>query len=400
MTARKFNVATDEEISTCQASDVYFERSISSIEKISGSEKVVSEVTVSGPLDTWINFSGLDEVINLLQGKNVDLYAIPEGTVLNPRDPKGTPVPFAWIEGDYSEFGKCETSILGFLCQSSGISTKSSKIRLAAGDAKFYSFGIRRMHPALSPMIDRAAFIGGADGVSGILGAEVIGERPVGTMPHALSLLLGDHDAWESVVKSSPPGSRTVLIDTFSDEKFAALKAAETFPEIDYIRLDTPSSRRGSFPAIVREVRWELDLRGYSRVKIMVSGGLDENSVMELRKAGADAFGVGTSISAAKPFDFAMDIVEIAGKSGTKKGKFSGRKDVLRCGSCNSLRVVPFGQGNLQCTCGGEMKTLMKKYLSGGIVTGQYDTPRKIRERSLNELKSFTQTDSNGKGMP
>ncbi len=400
MTARKFNVATDEEISACQASDVYFERSISSIEKISGSENVVSEITVSGPLDTWINFSGLDEVINLLQGKNVDMYAIPEGTVLNSRDSRGTPVPFVWIEGNYSEFGKCETSILGFLCQSSGISTKSSKIRLAAGDARFYSFGIRRMHPALSPMIDRAAFIGGADGVSGILGAEVIGERPIGTMPHALSLLLGDHDAWGSVVKSSPPGSRTVLIDTFSDEKFAALKAAETFPEIDYIRLDTPSSRRGNFPAIVREVRWELDLRGYSGVKIMVSGGLDADSVRELRNAGAEAFGVGTSISAAKPFDFAMDIVEIAGKPGTKKGKFSGRKDVLRCGSCNNLSVVPFGRTNLQCTCGGEMKSLMKKYLSGGKVTDKYDTPKKIRERAMNELKTFSLMDVNGRKTP
>ena len=400
MTARKFNVATDEEISACQASDVYFERSINSIEKISVSENVVSEITVSGPLDTWINFSGLDEVVNLLQGKNVDMYAIPEGTVLNSRDSRGTPVPFVWIEGNYSEFGKCETSILGFLCQSSGISTKSSKIRLAAGDARFYSFGIRRMHPALSPMIDRAAFIGGADGVSGILGAEVIGERPIGTMPHALSLLLGDHDAWESVVKSSPPGSRTVLIDTFSDEKFAALKAAETFPEIDYIRLDTPSSRRGNFPAIVREVRWELNLRGYSGVKIMVSGGLDVDSVRELRNAGAEAFGVGTSISAAKPFDFAMDIVEIAGKPGTKKGKFSGRKDVLRCGSCNNLSVVPFGQANLQCACGGEMKSLMKKYLSGGKVTDKYDTPKKIRERAMNELKTFTLMDVNGRKTP
>jgi nicotinate phosphoribosyltransferase len=400
MTARKFNVATDEEISACQASDVYFERSINSIEKISVSENVVSEITVSGPLDTWINFSGLDEVVNLLQGKNVDMYAIPEGTVLNSRDSRGTPVPFVWIEGNYSEFGKCETSILGFLCQSSGISTKSSKIRLAAGDARFYSFGIRRMHPALSPMIDRAAFIGGADGVSGILGAEVIGERPIGTMPHALSLLLGDQAAWESVVKSSPPGSRTVLIDTFSDEKFAALKAAETFPEIDYIRLDTPSSRRGNFPAIVREVRWELNLRGYSGVKIMVSGGLDVDSVRELRNAGAEAFGVGTSISAAKPFDFAMDIVEIAGKPGTKKGKFSGRKDVLRCGSCNNLSVVPFGQANLQCTCGGEMKSLMKKYLSGGKVTDKYDTPKKIRERAMNELKTFTLMDVNGRKTP
>jgi len=400
MTDRKFNVATDQEILTCSASDVYFDRSIKSMEGMGENKSVVSEITVSGPIDTWINFSGLDELINLLIGKNVDVYAIPEGTILNPRDSKGIPVPFVWIEGNYSEFGRCETSILGFLCQSSGISTKSSKIRLSAGDAKFFSFGIRRMHPALSPMIDRAAFIGGADGVSGILGAKLIGERPVGTMPHALSLLVGDQEAWKSVVENSPPGSRTVLIDTFSDEKFAALRAAETFPELDYIRLDTPSSRRGNFPAIVREVRWELDLRGHGGVKIMVSGGLDEESVRELRKAGADAFGVGTAISAAKPFDFAMDIVEIGGVPGTKKGKYSGRKDVLRCGKCNSIRVVPFGHSDLKCECGGGMKSIVKKFLSSGRLTKPYDTPKRIRERVMGELKNFTPVEVNGKKTP
>ena len=95
-----------------------------------------------------------------------------------------------------------------------------------------------------------------------------------------------------------------------------------------------------------------------------------------------------------------MDIVEIAGKPGTKKGKFSGRKDVLRCGSCNNLSVVPFGQANLQCACGGEMKSLMKKYLSGGKVTDKYDTPKKIRERAMNELKTFTLMDANGRKTP
>ncbi|MEM0155924.1 MAG: nicotinate phosphoribosyltransferase [Thermoplasmataceae archaeon] len=386
MRERKFNVATDREIRECQASDVYFERSLKSLEIMSRENDVVAEVTVSGPLDTWVNFSGLDEVISLLRGRKINLYAIPEGTIINPRDSRGLPVPFAWIEGDYSLFGRCETPILGFLCQSSGISTKSSKIRIAAGDSKFYSFGIRRMHPALSPMIDRAAYIGGADGVSGILGAQIIGEKPIGTMPHALSLLVGDNRAWESVIENSAPGSRTVLIDTFSDEKFAALKAAESFPDIDYIRLDTPSSRRGNFSAIVREVRWELDLRGYNRVKIMVSGGLDEESVRELKKAGADAFGVGTSISAAKPFDFAMDLVEINGKAGTKKGKLSGRKNVLRCDRCNTIRVFPFGNEITECSCGGKMEPLLKKFLSDGELTEEYDTAKKIRERTLREL--------------
>lgn len=385
----KFNVATEKEIKECKASDVYFERSIKSMKALNESDNVVSEVTVSGPLDTWVNFSGLDEIINLLENRDVDLYAVPEGTILNPRDSNGIPVPFLWIEGDYSLFGRCETPILGFICQSSGISTKSSKIRLAAGDAKFFSFGIRRMHPALSPMIDRAAYIGGADGVSGILGAEVIGQKPVGTMPHALSLLLGDQEAWKSVVHNSEPGSRTILIDTFSDEKFAALKAVESFPDIDYIRLDTPSSRRGNFPAIVREVRWELNMRGFDRVGIMVSGGLDEDSVRDLRKAGAEAFGVGTCISAAKPFDFAMDIVEINNKAWTKKGKFSGRKDVIRCTSCNNVMVIPFGNEFGNCSCGGEMKSVMKQFLSKGKLVGSYDSPTEIRDRSLSELKKM-----------
>ncbi len=395
MRDRKFNIATDREISECRASDVYFERSLKSLEKIGEKQDVVAEVTVSGPLDSWINFSGLDEVISLLKGRNVDLYAIPEGTIVNPRDSQGLPVPFLWIEGDYSLFGRCETPILGFLCQSSGISTKSSKIRIAAGDSRFYSFGIRRMHPALSPMIDRAAYIGGADGVSGILGSEVIGERPVGTMPHALSLLVGDNTAWENVVKSSAPGSRTVLIDTFSDEKFAALKAAESFPDIDYIRLDTPSSRRGNFPAIVREVRWELDLRGFNRIKIMVSGGLDEESVSELKRAGADAFGVGTSISAAKPFDFAMDLVEINGKAGTKKGKLSGRKDAVRCENCNITRVIPFGKEMPTCTCGGKMKSLLKRFLIRGDLTEEYESPGKIRDRTLREISRMESLNGN-----
>ncbi len=384
----KFNIATESEIRAGLASDVYFERTISALGEECRDTRVSMEATVSGPLDTWINFTGMDEVLNLLEGLPVDVYSIPEGTILNPRDSRGIPVPFIRIDGNYCDFGKYETSVLGMICQSSGISTKASKVRIAAGDLPLFSFGIRRMHPAISPMIDRAAYIGGADGVSGILGARVIGTEPVGTMPHALSLLLGDERAWKVTIENTPNGQKSVLlIDTFMDEKFSAIKVGEMFKNADYIRLDTPSSRRGNFEALVREVRWELDLRGYKNIKIMVSGGLNEDSVRSLREAGAEAFGVGTSISSAKPFDFAMDIVSVNGKPFTKRGKLSGKKNVLRCEKCRKIEVVPDGITGKTCECGGRMVNLMQKYMQDGKLLRKYEEPEDIRKRSLSEIR-------------
>lgn len=381
-----FNIASEEEILQGLASDVYFQRSISASSGLEMDREITAEVTVSGPLDTWVNFSGLDEVMGILKGRNLNLFAIPEGTIVDPRDVRGIPVPFMRIEGKYSEFGNLETAILGFICQASGVSTYSAKIRQELGQTPFYSFGIRRMHPAISPMIDRSAYIGGADGVSGILGSRIIGKPPVGTMPHALALMLGDQKAWEITVKAAGKGTKSVLIDTFKDEKFAALEAAESIPGLDYIRLDTPSSRRGNFAALIREVRWELDLRGYRNVKIMVSGGLRLENLKELREAGADAFGIGTSISSAKPFDFAMDIVQIDGKPITKRGKLSGKKDVLRCGHCGRTAVVPFGMAAQKCDCGGNMESLLREYIHAGKVVGEYPEPEVIRKRTLEQL--------------
>ena len=391
--ASKFNIATEQEISAGMASDVYFEKSIDAASEVDFHETAVAEVTVSGPLDTWVNFSGLDEVINLLEGIPVELYSVPEGSILPPRDVRGTPVPFITIAGTYRDFGRFETSLLGFICQASGISTYSAKIRQVLADTPFYSFGIRRMHPAISPMIDRSAFVGGADGVSGRLGAKLIGEPPVGTMPHTLSLLLGDRKAWEITIKSARSGKKSILIDTFHDEKFAAIEAAEAFPEIDFVRLDTPSSRRGNFAALVREVRWELDLRDHKHVGIMASGGLRIENLKELKDAGVEAFGIGTSISSAKPFDFAMDLVEINGKPSTKRGKFSGTKNVLRCDACHETEVVPVNVKEKACHCGGTKHNLMVKFLSNGKRSGKYPTAREIRSRTLEELKQLPQSE-------
>ena len=343
----------------------------------------------------WVVFTGLDEVLHLMEGKSVNIYALPEGTIFTPRDYHGYPVPVMAIEGDYKEFAVYETPILGFICQASGIATKSARIKLAAGDKPVLSFGVRRMHPAISPMIDRASYIGGCDGVSSILGGEHIGKKPSGTMPHALILTLGEEEAWknfdEFVSKDVP---RIALIDTFGDEKFEAIKAAEVIKDLKSIRLDTPSSRRGNFRDIVLEVRWELDIRGHKNVGIFVSGGLNEENVRNLRDI-VDGFGVGTSISNAKTIDYAMDIVEVEGEPRAKKGKFSGRKRVFRCKKCGKYMVTYRDDVDKCPICGGEVSEILKPVMINGEIVGEYPSEEDIRDYVLKQLRDYY-ADSDG----
>ena len=379
MSEGKFFIATEKEIIDGKASDVYFSRTLNLV--MPEKKIVVAEIT-SSVSEQWINFTGLEEVTNLLEGRNIDVWAIPEGTLMATRDSLGRSIPFIVLRGNYSEIMELETSILGFICQSSGISTEATKVYMACHPKPYVSFGIRRMHPGISPMIDRAAYIGGAAGVSGILGAEAIGIEPSGTMPHSVALLMGEERAWEYIANNFPAGTRTLLIDTFGDEKFKAIEAAEKFPQIDFIRIDTPSSRRGNFPQIIREIRWELDIRGFSKIKIMVSGGLKKEQIQELKDAGVDSFGVGTSIASARSIDFAMDIVEIDGRPITKRGKLSGMKNVYRCDKCGFTTIGLFNEKQV-CKDHGEMTPLLKQIIHKGKRTSPKLNAGKIRERSI-----------------
>ncbi|NPA74553.1 MAG: nicotinate phosphoribosyltransferase [Euryarchaeota archaeon] len=392
----KFHMANEDEILSGKTTDVYFIRTKEILEREKVEKRVYAEFTVMNPPYPWVVFAGLDEVVELLKGKNVNLYAMPEGTIFKGRDLHGYPVPVMAIEGDYKEFTIFETPILGFICQASGIATKAARLRLAAGNASLLSFGIRRMHPAIAPMIDRASYIGGCDGVSSLIGAEHIGEKPRGTMPHALILTLGEDEAWKKFDEFVEEGvPRIALIDTFGDEKFEAIKAAELIKDLAAVRLDTPSSRRGNFEDIIREVRWELDLRGFSHIDIFVSGGLDEDSVKRLRAAGASGFGVGTSLSNAKTIDYAMDIVEIEGVPSAKRGKFSGAKGTYKCENCGTYITVPRGTAPEKCPeCGGALQSMLEPVLVNGDLVKELPTPSEIRGYVLKQLEVLYDSDN------
>jgi nicotinate phosphoribosyltransferase len=238
-------------------------------------------------------------------------------------------------------------------------------------------------------MIERNAFIGGCDGVAVVKSAELIKEEPVGTMPHTLVLILGDTVKAAKAFDASidPRVKRVVLIDTLGDEKFEALRVAEALGEhLFAVRLDTPASRRGDMLEILREVRWELDYRGFSWVKLFISGGLDEAEIQRLNPL-ADAYGVGTAISNAPVMNFALDLVEIDGRPIAKRGKRSGRKAVYRCRGCRLRWVLPADVPRPSCSCGGSVESLLTPLLRNGRIVRKLPTTQEIRSRVLEELE-------------
>lgn len=391
---RPFYIAYDKEIKRGETTDIYFVRTRQILEaKGLRDVKVVAEITASSLPEgwKWAILSGLEEALRLLEGIPVDVYAVPEGTLFRPKDYFGLRVPIMMIEGRYYDFCIYETPLLGFLCQSSGVSTMAARIRKIVGRRKILlAFGIRRMHPALAPMLDRAAYIGGFDGVSSMLGAKAIGKHPMGTMPHALILVMRNQvKAWKAFDDVMPPEvPRIALVDTFYDEKVEAIMAAEALGDRLYgVRLDTPGSRKGNFADIVREVRWELNIRGYNNVKIIVSGGINDRNIKELAEAGADGFGIGTSVSNAPVVDLAMDIVEVEGKPLAKRGKLAGKKMLWRCPHDLTLRVTLFNEREAKCpVCNEMMEPLLKRYIKGGKLVERLPTVDQIRDYVLKQL--------------
>ena len=348
----KFHVAGGEAIAGGRTTDVYFARALEVLEREGVDPEVVVEVRAGSlpPGWPWAMLAGIEEGLALLpESGGPVLRALREGALFQAGEPVLT------LEGRYREFAALETPLLGLICQASGIATAAAHCRIAAGERALLSFGARRMHPAITPMIERSAWLGGCDGVSAIAAAELLGIPATGTMPHALVLCLGDTlraaRAFDEAFGEEVP--TIFLIDTFQDEKFESLRIAEALGErLKGVRFDTPGSRRGDLLQILRETRWELELRGHHGVRFYVSGGIDPEAIRRLNPE-CHGYGVGTHISAAHTVDFSLDIVEIDGRPIAKRGKESGRKALLVCAECGTRAVAPGGREAAVVSCPG-----------------------------------------------
>lgn len=144
---------------------------------------------------------------------------------------------------------------------------------------------------------------------------------------------------------------------------------------------------------ILKEIRWTLKLLGKENVKIVVSGGIDEKEVQELRDL-VDAFGIGTSIAFPPSVDISMDIVEVYDPKLerwvpiTKRGKLPGFKQVYRCWCSMKDEIVPWNaKPCIKCEDGSEPEPLLKKYVEDGKLVQDLPSEDEIRNYVLRQLE-------------
>lgn len=311
--------ANNQEILSGWTTDIYFVRTREILNKLDLLETpVVADIF---PANAGL-MAGTNEVKNLLAGLPVEVWALAEG---EPFDTKET---IMRIAGPYDSFGIYETAILGILASSSGWATAARQCIDAAGGKPVVCFGARHVHPAVAPVMERSAIVGGVNGASCILGAKLAGMEPMGTVPHAVMLIVGDTlKVAQTYAEIMPPGSPVImLVDTFKDEAEESLRLGDALREkLEGIRLDTASERGGVTPGLIKEIRARLDQAGHQHVKIFVSGGVDPGRMPGLIEAGADSFGVGSYISSAAAISMTMDIKEVDGKPIAKRGRIPGQ---------------------------------------------------------------------------
>lgn len=319
---RMFHSATHEEILAGATTDVYFVRTRELLRR-AGRENIraVAEIFCSraGIL------AGIEEVAGLLKKREkVSLWGLKEGAEMSAKEV------VARIDGPYDQYGLYETVLLGMLASASGWATAARACREAAEEKPVFCFGARHVHPAVAPVMERAAVIGGASNCSCILGAKLLGREPSGTVPHAAILVVGDTVETALLYDRCMPedAPRIILVDTFKDEAEETMRVAAALKDrLHGVRLDTPGERGGVTPWLIKEVRARLDQAGFGHVRIFVSGGITAERIPELARAGADAFGVGSYISGARAIDMTMDLKEIEGRPIAKRGRIPGLTD-------------------------------------------------------------------------
>lgn len=376
----KFLINSEKDILSGLSTDAYFLRTEEILDGLKHFPNVTMELhTKSFPSNDY-GFgivAGLWEIVKLLEGFPVDIYMVPEGSVFFPGEP------VMYISGNYRNFLRYETAIIGFVSSMSAIATKAARIKIAAGEKPVFSFGTRRVHPAIAPAVEYASYIGGVDGVSNVSGAKRLSIKAIGTMPHALILVMSEpieaFIAFDKFVDPSVP--RIALVDTYGYPLKETLEAVKVLKNRLYgIRIDTKD-----FIHIVDIIRWELSRIGYPNIKITLSGGLDEYTVEQYRNI-IDSFGVGTKLAAARVFDFALKIVEVNGYPKAKVSNYPGQKRIYRKMEKTTIHdIVKLHTSSPPSGYIPIMKQVMKK----GVIVENVPAVEEIREYVRHQLKEL-----------
>ena len=254
--------------------------------------------------------------IEYLRGKNIfceefldylrnfrftgDIYAVPEGTPVFPREP------MVIVRAPAIEAQLLETFALLTVNHQSLIATKANRIVRAAKGKAVMEFGSRRAQGSAAAIDGaRAAYLAGCVGTACTISDELYGTPALGTMAHAwVQMFDTEYDAFATYCKLYP-GNATLLVDTYDTLKSGIPNAIRAFNDVLKpmgvtkcgIRLDS-----GDLAYLTRKAREMLDEAGWESCKITCSNALDEYLIQDLwmQDAKIDAFGVGERLITAR----------------------------------------------------------------------------------------------------
>ena len=230
-----------------------------------------------------------------------DIYAIPEGTVVFPKEP------LLKVVAPIMEAQLVETAILNIINHQSLIATKTSRIVFAANGDGIMEFGLRRAQgPDAGLYGARAAMIGGCVGTSNVLAGQMFDVPVMGTHAHSWIMSFPDEYTAFKTYAEMYPDYCTLLVDTYDTLKSGVPNAIRVFQEfkdagkplIKYgIRLDS-----GDLAYLSKEARKMLDEAGFPEATICASNDLDEFLLHDLKLQGAaiDSWGGGTNLITSK----------------------------------------------------------------------------------------------------
>jgi len=287
----------------------------------------------------WLKHTGRfhDNLLDYLKAFRFtgDVDAIPEGTVCFPGEPLlriTAPLPMAQL---------IETRIINLMHFNTLIASKAARMVLAAPGKILSDFGLRSAHGAEAGLFSaRASYIAGFSSAANVLAGVRYGIPVAGTMAHSyIQVHTDEAQAFEDFARTRPNGV-ILLIDTYDTEQ-GARKVVDLAPKLkaDGISIFGVRIDSGDLIAHARKVRKILDDGGLKDVIILVSGGINEDVLLQMKAENApiDGFGIGVNLDSsidAPSLDCAYKLQEYAGiprrKRSEGKATWPGRKQVWR----------------------------------------------------------------------
>ncbi len=229
-----------------------------------------------------------------------DIWAVPEGTPVFPKEPIMT------VRAPAIQAQLIETFLLLSVNHQSLIATKANRVVRAAEGRTVLEFGSRRAQGADAAILGaRAAYIGGCNGTACTISDQLFGVYAGGTMAHAwVQMFDSEYEAFKAYCQMYPHNA-TLLVDTYNTLHSGVPNAIRVFNEVLKpmgitkcgIRLDS-----GDMAYLSRQARKMLDEAGWTECQISVSNSLDEYIIQDLLRQGAkiDMFGVGERLITAR----------------------------------------------------------------------------------------------------